>query len=156
MARILVDEPLQVGGLATVGKRTSGIEIRHKHLLPRRQNFRRLAHEVHSAADNHVGIRLRSLLCQRQTVADEIGYSLHLVALIVVRQDDCILLFLQFGNLFHQIQTLLYRSVNVTFIHSHYFIYFLFIFFKKEFYVVTISALITVVTFWLFSCFLSY
>ena len=87
-ARMLRLPLAQLLGVDRRGERAAGGEIRQQHGLLRRQNRRRLGHEVHAAEDDDVGVGLRRLAGQAERVADEIGDVLDLGPLVVVREDD--------------------------------------------------------------------
>jgi hypothetical protein len=61
---VLVEERLQFVGRAGGGKRTAGVQIRQEDTLRRVNDFRRLRHEVHSAKEDDIGVRLGRLITQ--------------------------------------------------------------------------------------------
>ena len=79
-------------GIDRGGERAARGEIGEQHRLLRREDRRRLGHEVHAAEDDDVGVRLGGLAREAERVADEVGDVLHFGALVVVREDDRVLL----------------------------------------------------------------
>ena len=75
-------------GVDRRGERAAGGEIGKQHGLLRREDRRRLGHEVHAAEDDDVGVGLRRLAREAERIADEIGDVLHFGALVVVREND--------------------------------------------------------------------
>ncbi len=54
---------------------------------------------MHTRQHDHIGIDLRSLARQRQTVADNIGHAVEdFRCLVIMRKDNRIALFLQFED----------------------------------------------------------
>ena len=78
-----------------VRHRAAGVLVRQKDGLSRREDLRRLRHEMHPAEDDHLRVRLRGLDAQSQGIADEIGDVLNLGNLVVVGQDDRLAFLLQ-------------------------------------------------------------
>ena len=69
----------------------------------RRQDLRRLGHEVHATKDDHIRGGLGGFARQLQAIADEICYILDFTILVVMRQDDGIEFALQPRDLRYQI-----------------------------------------------------
>ena len=81
---------LELIGIGHVGHRASGGEVRQDHLLMRRaQHVGALGHEVHAAEDDELGVgMLADLLRELVRVAGVVGELDHLVALVVMAEDD--------------------------------------------------------------------
>ena len=81
---------LELLGLGHVGHRAAGGEVGQDHLLVRRgQDVRALGHEVDAAEDDELGVLVvADALRQLPRVADVVGELDHLVALVVVAEDD--------------------------------------------------------------------
>ena len=81
---------LELVGVGHVGHRAAGGEVGEDHLLVRRaEDVGALGHEVHAAEDDVVGVRARGALPREaERVADEVGELDHLVALVVVAEDE--------------------------------------------------------------------
>ena len=136
VAGMLIDERLQVVGLATVGQRAASVQVGAQHLLLWRQQLARLGHEVHTRHHNDVGVGLRSLSGQRKRVAHKVGHLLNVARGVVVGQQHRVLLLAQTTNLLLQI----YRLINVALFQPFFFqhsiiISFIFFIFKKYLFV---------------------
>ena len=81
---------LELIGLGHVGHRAAGGEVRQDHLLMRRaQHVGAFRHEVHAAEDDELGVgMLRYLARELERIAGVVGELDHLVALIVMAEDD--------------------------------------------------------------------
>ena len=75
---------LKLQRVATVGKRTSGSRVGHKHSFVGAKNLCSLSHEIHATHHNHVGVGLGGMTRQRQRVAYEVSDLLNFVALIIM------------------------------------------------------------------------
>ena len=129
IARMLLFIFLQVVSLATVGQRATGIEVGAEHQFVRTKNLACLSHEVNTAHHNDLGIGLGSLLCQRQRVANEVGYLLNLTTCIVVSQNHGIFLLAQPAYFRCQISAFVHGFVYESFVfpqfvHCHFIIIF--------------------------------
>lgn len=88
VTRVFLDEFFQLRGRATVGERTPGVEIGHKHLFVGTEYFDCLAHEVDSTHDDDVIVELLGNLSQGQRIAHKVGHILDVAHRVVVGQDD--------------------------------------------------------------------
>ena len=86
----VVPAHLELLGLGHVGHRAAGGEIRQDHLLVRRaQDVGALGHEMHAAEDDELGVGvLADLAGELERVAGVVGELDHLVALVVMAEDD--------------------------------------------------------------------
>ena len=122
---------LQVLSLAAISKRATSIQVWAQHSLVWAQQLAGLSHEVNTTHHHHLGISFSSLTSQSQTVAHEVGNILNLSYRVVVSQDYRILLLAETANLFLQVQGLVNRFVNVSFLNPFFFhhnIYIIFLF----------------------------
>ena len=114
------DKRSELVGIATIGQRTSGVDVGHQHFFVGRQYFGRFAHKMDAAHHQNVGGCFGSPLCQRQTIAYHIGYVLNVAGLVIVRHDDGIFFEAQavdFGNyclFFHTFHVLIIMRRKVT------------------------------------------
>ena len=132
VTRMLLLVFLQVFSLAAVRQRTSGIEVGAQHGLVRTQELAGLRHEMHAAHHHHLGIGLGSLAGKGEGVAHEVGNVLYLAHRIVVRQDNRILLLAEPAYLLFQVQRLVDRFIDVSFLYPFFFhhnIYIIFLYF---------------------------
>src|SRR5438270_13935284 len=95
MVRMRVAERSKLVRGTTVLERAAGVHVRKDDDLLGRKDFRGLSHEAHAAEGNDVGIRLRGLAGQVETVADEVGKVLDFGLLIVMSKDDGVALAFQ-------------------------------------------------------------
>ena len=86
----IVPAHLELVGLGHVGHRAAGGEVRQDHLLVRRaEHVGALGHEVHAAEDDELGVgMLADLVGELERVAGVVGELDHLVALVVMAEDD--------------------------------------------------------------------
>jgi len=91
-----LDKLFELRSRTAVGQRAARLNIGYQHLFVGTKNLGRLAHKVHAAQHNDVGIGLGRPLRQRQAVAHMVGYVLYFARLVIVRQHDRIFLLLQF------------------------------------------------------------
>ena len=95
-ARIaLLDQP-HVGAGDRGGEAASGQQVGDQHGLFRRQDLRRLGHEVHAGLDDDLGVGLGRFLGQAKAVADIVAHAVEdLGRHVVVGEDDGVFLALQ-------------------------------------------------------------
>ena len=124
MAGMLFDKTCKLIVGTTIRQRTTGIQVGNQHFLVGTQNLCRFTHKVNPAHHNNTCIRLGSPLRQSQTVADEIGYLLNFVGLVVVPQYHRILFFLQSGYFRFQIDTLFYRFTDISLFQPFFFFHY--------------------------------
>ena len=88
--REIVPAHLELFDVGHVGHRTAGGEVRQDHLLMvGAEHVGALRHEMHAAEDDVVGVGMPADLAgELERVAGVVGELDHLVALIVVSQDD--------------------------------------------------------------------
>ena len=120
-------------------KATSGIEVRHKHLLVWTKYLVRLAHEMDATHYYDVCISLSSLLSKGKTVAYKVCYVLYLTLRIIMRYDNCILFLAHTAYFSFHIDTFWHRFIHKTccfplVINHLYIIIYLFIFYNKILY----------------------
>ena len=88
-ARVALPQQADVRGRDRRRQRAARQWIGDQHRLLRRQDLRRLGHEVDAGQHDHLGVRLRPLLRQGQRVAHEVGDAVKdLRRLVVVGEDD--------------------------------------------------------------------
>jgi hypothetical protein len=88
-ARVALAQQADVGRSDGGGERASSLQIRHQYDLARIEQLGRLGHEMHAGEDDHFGIDLGCLACQRQAVADDVCDTVEdFGRLVVVREND--------------------------------------------------------------------
>ena len=95
------------------GQRACGIEVGHEHLFLRTENFVSLAHKVHTAHHNDVGISFSRLLGQSEAVAHKVGNILQHALGVVVCQNDGIFLLAHASNFGLEVNALRHGLVNI-------------------------------------------
>src|SRR5664280_924567 len=81
-----------------VRERAARLEVRHDDRLFRREDLRRLGHEVHARECDDLLRNLRPAPRELERVAHEVGEILDLGLLVVVRQDYCVSFLLEAAN----------------------------------------------------------
>ena len=88
--RQVVPAHLELIGRGHVGHRTTGRQVGEDHLLVRRaEHVGALGHEVHATEDDELGVGMLAHMAGKlERVAGVVGKLDHLVALVVMAQDD--------------------------------------------------------------------
>ncbi len=123
VTRMILYEFFKFGSRATVGKRASGIEVRHQHLLLRTKNLDSLAHEMHSAHHDYGIVETFCDPGKSEGVAYKISHLLDFTHRVVMGEDDSVLLFFESENLFFQVNAFRHRSLDVAVIDFHLFMF---------------------------------
>ena len=118
MVRMSLDKLLELGGIATISQRTTGLHIGHQHLLVGTKYFGGLTHKMHTTHQDDIGIGLGSLPGQSQRIADEVSHLLNLIALIIMSHNQRILLPLQSQNFIAESLKLLFHFLFISLIKN--------------------------------------
>ncbi len=87
-AGIFFAQRAHVGGGDRFGERTAGARIGHDDRAMRVEDLRGLAHEVHAAHHDDVGVDAACFARELQRIADDVGHAVEdLRRLVVVRED---------------------------------------------------------------------
>ena len=113
MVGVLLLELAEDRGRAAVRQRATRLQVGEQHFFRGAQHFGGLGHEVNTGEDDDVGIGLGGLLAQAQAVADVIGDVLDLRFLVIMRQDDGVLLFLELIDLRYEVERRVHIEVEV-------------------------------------------
>src|ERR1700741_3372860 len=92
----------QISG-CTICKRTAGFKIWKQYFFMWVEYLGCLRHKVNSGKDNDIRFRFFCLLCKAKTISNKISHILYIGFLVIVRQDYCILFFLQSFDLLEKI-----------------------------------------------------
>ena len=103
LCRVIGEERLKFFSRTGIGQGTPRVHVGNDDGLRGVQDLCGLTHEVNTAEDNDVGIRLGGLNAQAKRVSHEVGHVLDLLNLVVMGEDDCIPLAFESQNLSRQI-----------------------------------------------------
>ena len=93
MPRVGLNKLLEIFGGTTLCQRARGVQVWDEYGFLWAENLVCFAHEVHPAHNDDVGICRCSLLCQCQTVSNEVGHLLYYALRVIMRHDKRIFFF---------------------------------------------------------------